>query len=144
MLLPWNLHFVKGSLPIFMLDRIFLCCTSCTGLIHFLLVRTLFQISPTNKSLDGCYQGNISLSRKILIGQQPSKRLVKLMQQVKIAHSFLQSVSNQFRVIIFSLPMSFYKWLSKNFLKPTSIKGEIDRFNQSLFIESFWPTLKCH
>ena len=30
---------------------------------------------------------------------------VKLMQWVKIAHSFLQSVSNQFHVIILSLPM---------------------------------------
>ena len=30
---------------------------------------------------------------------------VKLMQRVKIAHSFLQSVSNQFRVIILSLSM---------------------------------------
>ena len=29
----------------------------------------------------------------------------KLMQQVKIAHSFLQSVSNQFHVIILNLPM---------------------------------------
>ena len=30
---------------------------------------------------------------------------VKLMQRVKIVHSVSQSVSNQFRVIIFSLPM---------------------------------------
>ena len=45
---------------------------------------------------------------------------VKLMQRVKLAHSFLQSVANQFDVIILSLPMSFYKWLSKNFSKPTS------------------------
>ena len=33
------------------------------------------------------------------------KGLVKLMQRVKIAHSFLQSVSNQFQVIILNLPM---------------------------------------
>ena len=30
---------------------------------------------------------------------------VKLIKRVKIAHSFLQSVSNQFQVIILSLPM---------------------------------------
>ena len=30
---------------------------------------------------------------------------VKLMQRVKIAHSFLQSVLNQFHVIILSLPV---------------------------------------
>ena len=30
---------------------------------------------------------------------------VKLIKRVKIAHSFLQSVSNQFHVIILSLPM---------------------------------------
>ena len=33
------------------------------------------------------------------------KRPVKLIKRVKIAHSFLQSVSNQFHVIILSLPM---------------------------------------
>ena len=33
-----------------------------------------------------------------------AKGPVKLMQRVKIAHSFLQYVSNQFRVIISSLP----------------------------------------
>ena len=30
---------------------------------------------------------------------------VKLIKQVKIAHSFLQSVSDQFHVIILNLPM---------------------------------------
>ena len=30
---------------------------------------------------------------------------VKLIKRVKIAHSFLQSVSNQFHVIVLSLPM---------------------------------------
>ena len=30
---------------------------------------------------------------------------VKIIKRVKIAHSFLQSVSNQFHVIILSLPM---------------------------------------
>ena len=30
---------------------------------------------------------------------------IKLMQWMKIAHSFLQSVSNQFHVIILNLPM---------------------------------------
>ena len=69
---------------------------------------------------------------------------VKLIKRVKIAHSFLQSVSDQFHVIILSLPMEFYKWLSKNFSKPTSKHGEIGRFNRSLLKESFQLTLKCH
>ena len=42
-------------------------------------------------------------------GQTRPERLtkgpVKLMQRVKIAHLFLQSVSNQFHFIILSLPM---------------------------------------
>ena len=33
------------------------------------------------------------------------KGLVKLIKRVKIGHSFLQSVSDQFHVIILSLPM---------------------------------------
>ena len=33
------------------------------------------------------------------------KELVKLIKRMRIAHSFLQSVSNQFHVIILSLPM---------------------------------------
>ena len=33
------------------------------------------------------------------------KGLVKLIKRMKIAHSILQSVSNQFHVIILSLPM---------------------------------------
>ena len=33
------------------------------------------------------------------------KGLVKLIKRVKIVHSFFQSVSNQFHVIILSLPM---------------------------------------
>ena len=53
---------------------------------------------------------------------------VKLIKRVKIAHPFLQSVSNQFHVIILSLPMQFYEWLSKNFPKLTSKNGEIGRF----------------
>ena len=66
-----------------------------------------------------------------------AKGPVKLIKRVKIAHSFLQSVSNQFHVIILSLPMYFYNWLSKNFSKSTSKNGEIGRFNRSLLIESF-------
>ena len=34
-----------------------------------------------------------------------AKGPVKLIKRVKIAHSFLQSVSNQFQVIILSLPI---------------------------------------
>ena len=59
------------------------------------------------------------------------------MQPVKIAHSFLQSVSNQFHIIILSLPAQFYKWLSKNCSKSTSKNGEIGHFNRSLLKESF-------
>ena len=59
------------------------------------------------------------------------------MQRVKIAHSFLQSVSNQFHVIILSLPMKLYEWLSKKFSNPTFKNGEIGRFDRSLLIESF-------
>ena len=62
---------------------------------------------------------------------------VELIKRVKIAHSFLQSVSNQFHVIILGLPLKFYKWLSKNFSKTTSKNEEIGRFNRSLLIESF-------
>ena len=43
---------------------------------------------------------SISLKKKFL-----KEGPVKLIKQVKIAHSFLQSVSNQFHVIILSLPM---------------------------------------
>ena len=37
--------------------------------------------------------------------KSPSKGSVKLMQPVKIAHSFLRYVSNLFHFIILSLPM---------------------------------------
>ena len=51
------------------------------------------------------------------------KGYVKLMQRLKIAHSFLQSVLNI--------------QLSKNVSKPTSKNGERGRFNPSLLTESF-------
>ena len=54
---------------------------------------------------------------------------VKLIKPVKIAHSFLQSVSDWFHVIILSLPIKFYKWLSKHFSKPTSKNGDMCHFN---------------
>ena len=54
---------------------------------------------------------------------------VNLIKWVKIAHSFLQSVSNQFHIIILSLPMWFCKWMSKNFSKPTSENRDTRRFN---------------
>ena len=38
-------------------------------------------------------------------GDYYDKGPVKLIKRVKIAHSFLQSVSDQFHVIILSLPM---------------------------------------
>ena len=59
------------------------------------------------------------------------KGSVKLIEQVKIAHSFLQSVLNQFHFIILSLPLYFCIWLSKNFSKPTSKNGKTSRFNPS-------------
>ena len=49
---------------------------------------------------------------------------VKLIKRVKTAHSFLQSVSEQFHVIILSLPILFYKWLSK-ILRNRLLKMEI-------------------
>ena len=49
-----------------------------------------------------------------------AKGPVNLIKRVKIAHSFLQSASNQFHFIILSLPMKFYIWLPKNFSDPTS------------------------
>ena len=60
---------------------------------------------------------------------QRNKGPVILIKRVKIAHSFLQSVSNQFHIIILSLPMQFCKWLSKNVSKSTSKNGEIGHFN---------------
>ena len=58
-----------------------------------------------------------------------NKGLVKLIKWLKIAHSILQSVSDQFHVIILSLPMEFYKWLLKNFSKLTSKNGDMGHFN---------------
>ena len=68
-----------------------------------------------------------------LFGKGP----VKLMQQVKMAHSFLQSVSNLFHFINLSLVMWLFIWLSKNFSRPTSKKWKNRPFNPSLLIESF-------
>ena len=61
----------------------------------------------------------------LTVSEQKSKVPVKLIQRVKIAHSFLQSMSNLFQFIILSLTMYFYIWLSKNFLKSTSKNREI-------------------
>ena len=49
--------------------------------------------------------GNQPLLLVFLLKLFHSKGPLKLMQRVKIARSFLQSVSNQFHVIILSLPM---------------------------------------
>ena len=70
-----------------------------------------------------------SVSLKLMQVEFRGKGPVKLIKRVKIAHSFLQFVSNQFHVIILSLPMQFYKWLSNNFSKPTSKNGDIGHFN---------------
>ena len=53
------------------------------------------------------------------------------MQWMKIAHSFLRSVSD---------PLYHFKLayeMSKNFFEPTSKNGEIGRFNWYLLMESF-------
>ena len=55
-----------------------------------------------------------------------NKGPVKLIKPVKIAHSFSQSVSDQFHVIILSLSMN---WLSKNVSKPNSKNGDMGHFN---------------
>ena len=59
---------------------------------------------------------------------------VKLIQQIKTAHSFLQLVSNLFHFYHFKLA---YVVLHIAALKPISKNGEIGCFNQSLLIESF-------
>ena len=48
-----------------------------------------------NCLLSVCYENNF----------EDLKGPVKLIKRVKVAHSFLQSVSDQFHVIILSLPM---------------------------------------
>ena len=67
-------------------------CLTLTCITHL----DASQLSPTLMQI-------IYLS--LLIQQMnPRKGPVKLIKRVKIAHSFLQSVLNQFRVIILSLP----------------------------------------
>ena len=60
-----------------------------------------------------------------LSGGLLQRGVVKLIQRLKIAHSFLQSASNLFYFIILNLSMQFYIWLSKNISRPTSKIGEI-------------------
>ena len=79
------------------------------------------------RALKRCLNGKNMIHGRVMA--TISKGPVKLIKRVKIAHSFLQSVPNQFRVIILSLLMYFYKWLSKNFSKPTSKNGDIGHFN---------------
>ena len=76
-------------------------------------------------------------SRKPKVGRNQSWIKMVILYWVKIAHSFLQFVSNQFHFIILSLSMWLYEWLPKNFSKPTSKNGEIGRFNRPLLIELF-------
>ena len=65
-----------------------------------------------SRKRDLCHWSTFWLSVGLLIDllQVPledtqHKGPVKLIKRLKIAHSFLQSVSNQFHVIILSLPM---------------------------------------
>ena len=93
-------------------------------------------IIPLNKS-DTSFSVDINSPSKSLKGvlliftqeRSATKGPVKLIKRVKIAHSFLQSVLNQFHVIILSLPIKFYKSLSKKFSKPTSKNGDMGHFN---------------
>ena len=64
-----------------------------------------------------------------LMTTQFKKGPARLIQRVKIAHPFLQSVSSLFHSIILSLPAWFYIWLSNNVSEPTTKNGEIGRFN---------------
>ena len=78
------------------------------------------------------------MEKKLRGAKDPLDRIgLKLIQLVKIADLFLQSVSSLFHVIILSIYMKFYIWLSKNFWNATSKNGEIGHFYQSLLIESF-------
>ena len=65
------------------------------------------------------------------------KRLLKLLQRVKIIYSFSQFVSNLFQIYHFKLAYVVLHMAVKNFSKPTSKNGEISRFNRSLLKESF-------
>ena len=60
----------------------------------------LIEHQPANYKL--CFLSEENLFSLIV---DLNKGLVKLLKQVKIAHTFLRSVSNQFHVIILSLPM---------------------------------------
>ena len=61
---------------------------------------------PLISDKDAFFPCNVEILKIGLISKvKLRKRPVKLIKRVKIAHSFLQSVSDQFHVIIFSLPM---------------------------------------
>ena len=102
------------------------------------MVKLLVRFFPDSMNSDNLYRDLMTklvwklpgyLIYNVFFIKTPDKGLVKLIKPVKIDHSFLQSVSNEFHVIILSLPMQFYKWLSKNFSKPTSENGGIGHFN---------------
>ena len=67
----------------------------------------IFEKYFKKRSVQGCRNGRAKRHRKIYLTCPfcQYKGPVKLMQQLKVAHSFLQSVSNQFHFIILSLPM---------------------------------------
>ena len=67
-----------------------------------------------------------------------SKGLVKLIHRVKIAHSFLQSVSNLFHFMHdFKLAYLVLHAVVKEFFETPSKNGEMDRFKLAILIESF-------
>ena len=80
---------------------------------------------------------NLKLAKVLKSGIMGAEGPVKLIQRVKIAHLFLQSVSKLFHFIILSLHTLFYIWLSKNSLKRTSKNGGIGLFNRSFLVELF-------
>ena len=74
-----------------------------------MLVSLWLKLNNEVTSLDQCVHCNsvvsICFGGNMINVIQTYKEPVKLIKRVKIAHSFLQSVSNQFHVIILNLPM---------------------------------------
>ena len=67
---------------------------------------------------------NFSILRKPFRVHNDTKGPVKLIKRVKIAHSFSQSVSNQFRVSHFKLAYAILQMAVKSFRDPL-LKMEI-------------------
>ena len=70
-------------------------------IFHYKQLNTFDHPYHIHKYLDTEHSTFLLDNRYIIFNKGP----VKLMQWVKIAHSFLQCVSNQFHIIILSMPM---------------------------------------